>query len=72
MQRPHKEAGLGEKKLGKSVKFYIKMQDVNRMVYHADAEPTPSKKKGKRRKNIRVYKPVQTHKRIDALISLTV
>ena len=59
-----------KKKLGKAVKFYIKIQKANRMVYHA--KPTPRKKKGKRRKNLRVYKPVQTHKRIDILIALTV
>ena len=67
---PTKKPTLAKKDLGKSVKFYINMQEANRMVYHA--EPTPRKKKGKRRKNLRVYKPVQTHKRIDALISLTV
>ena len=67
---PTKNPASVKKKLGKSVRFYINMQDINRMVYRA--EPTSRKKKGNRRNNLRVYKPVQTHKRIDALISLTV
>ena len=68
-QRPHKEAcSGGNKNRGKSVESDGKTQEVNSMVCHT--EPIPRKKKEKNQKDIIFNKPVQTHQKIDVLMSL--